>query len=220
MHKFLLKCWYLLALSITTMSCRAKYSLKQISLLWPSDRDLGQHWLRYWLAAWWHQAITWINVDFSLVRFCGIHMNAITTGTQDIILHSEVSFKISLKFVPKGPINNIAALVQIMACRRPGDKPLSEPMMVSLPMHICVTRPQWVNQTPRNKFQWNLNLNFLIFIQENAFENVICQNGSHFVQGGWVKFPNHNLHGREYQKAYHSNQRYNHVYIINYKKVT
>ena len=52
--------------------------------------------------------------------------------------------KISLKFVPKGPINNIPALVQIMAWRRPGDKPLSEPMMVSLTMHICVTRPQWV----------------------------------------------------------------------------
>ena len=53
--------------------------------------------------------------------------------------------KISLKFVPKGRINNIPALVQIMAWRRPGDKPLSEPMMVSLPTHICVTRPQWVN---------------------------------------------------------------------------
>ena len=52
--------------------------------------------------------------------------------------------KISLKFVPKGRINNIPALVQIMAWRRPGDKPLSEPMMVSLPTHICVTRPQWV----------------------------------------------------------------------------
>ena len=31
--------------------------------------------------------------------------------------------KISLKFVPKGPINNIPALVQIMAWRLPGDKP-------------------------------------------------------------------------------------------------
>ena len=56
-----------------------------------------------------------------------------------------ISIKISLKFVPKGPINNIPALVLIMAWRRPGDKPLSEPMMVSLPTHICVTRPQWVN---------------------------------------------------------------------------
>ena len=41
-----------------------------------------------------------------------------------------ISIKISLKYVPKGPINNIPALVQIMACRQPGNKPLSEPMMV------------------------------------------------------------------------------------------
>ena len=58
-----------------------------------------------------------------------------------------ISIKISLKFVPKGPINNIPTLVQIMAWRRPGDKPLSEPMMVSLPSHICVTRPQCVKES-------------------------------------------------------------------------
>ena len=57
-----------------------------------------------------------------------------------------ISITISLKFVPNGPINNISALVQIIAWRRSGDKPLSEPMMVSLPTHICVTRPQWVNK--------------------------------------------------------------------------
>ena len=56
-----------------------------------------------------------------------------------------ILIKISLKFVPKDPINNIPTLVQVMAWRRPGDKPLSEPMMVSLLTHICVTRPQWVN---------------------------------------------------------------------------
>ena len=33
-----------------------------------------------------------------------------------------------------------------MAWRRPGDKPLSEPMMSTLPTRICVTRPQWVNR--------------------------------------------------------------------------
>ena len=44
--------------------------------------------------------------------------------------------KISLKFVPNGQINNIPALVQIMAWRQPGDKPLSEPMMVSLLSYI------------------------------------------------------------------------------------
>ena len=57
-----------------------------------------------------------------------------------------IPIKISLTFVPKGRINNIPALVQIMAWHHPGDKPLSEPMMVSLPMHICVTQPQWVNR--------------------------------------------------------------------------
>ena len=56
-----------------------------------------------------------------------------------------ILIEFSPKFVPKGPINTISALVQIMAWRRPGDKPLSEPMIVSLPTHICVTRPQWVN---------------------------------------------------------------------------
>ena len=55
-----------------------------------------------------------------------------------------MSIKISLKFVRKGLINNIPALVLIMAWRRPGDKPLSEPMLVRSLTHICVTRPQWV----------------------------------------------------------------------------
>ena len=58
-----------------------------------------------------------------------------------------ISINISVKFVPKSQINNIPALVHIMACRRPGDKPLSEPMMVILLTHICVTRPPWVNRT-------------------------------------------------------------------------
>ena len=35
-----------------------------------------------------------------------------------------------------------------MAWRRSGDKPLSEPMMIRLLTHICVTRPQWVNMSP------------------------------------------------------------------------
>ena len=56
-----------------------------------------------------------------------------------------ILIKISLMFVPKNSIDNIPTLVQIMAWRRPGDKPLSEPMLVSLLTHICVTRPQWVN---------------------------------------------------------------------------
>ena len=58
-----------------------------------------------------------------------------------------VSINISLIFVPKGWIDNIAALIQIMAWRRLGDKPLSEPMVINLLTHICVTRTQWVNSS-------------------------------------------------------------------------
>ena len=50
-----------------------------------------------------------------------------------------------LSFESRGPINNIRALFQIMAWRRPGNKPLSETMMVSLLRNICITLPQWVN---------------------------------------------------------------------------
>ena len=45
----------------------------------------------------------------------------------------------SLKFIPNGSIRYIPALVSIMAWRRP----LSEQIVFSL----CVTRPQWVNDT-------------------------------------------------------------------------
>ena len=42
--------------------------------------------------------------------------------------------------------NDIPVLVQIMAWCRPGDKSLSELMMVSLLTHTCVTRPQWIKR--------------------------------------------------------------------------
>ena len=56
----------------------------------------------------------------------------------------------SLKFVSKCPIDNTPPLVQIMALRPPGDKSLSEPMMISLRTHIWVSRPQWVKSYWRN----------------------------------------------------------------------
>ena len=56
-----------------------------------------------------------------------------------------VLLKISLTIVTKVRHNNTLTLVQIIAWLRTGDTPLLEPMMVSLLMHICVSRPQWVN---------------------------------------------------------------------------
>ena len=55
-----------------------------------------------------------------------------------------ISINISLNFVLKGQINNIPSLVQVMALPRPDNKPLSEPMMISLLTHICFIQPQWV----------------------------------------------------------------------------
>ena len=75
---------------------------------------------------------------------------------QCIFLNENAWFpiEISLKFVCKGLINNIPALVQIMAWSRPGDKPLSEPMVVILLTHICVTRPQWINSLWSSDATW------------------------------------------------------------------
>ena len=56
------------------------------------------------------------------------------------------SIKISLEFVTGGPVNNIPTLILLMVWRRPGDKPVSEPMVASFPTHICVTRPHWVKR--------------------------------------------------------------------------
>ena len=71
--------------------------------------------------------------------------------------NGRILLNISLKFVLKVRINtdDVPALVQIMVWRCPGDKPLSEPMMVRLSTHICVTRPQWV------KGRWHLVLQSL-----------------------------------------------------------
>ena len=41
------------------------------------DTDLGQHWLRQWLVAWRHQAITWTSFDLSSVRSSDIQLRVI-----------------------------------------------------------------------------------------------------------------------------------------------
>ena len=53
-----------------------------------------------------------------------------------IRIYIYILIKISTKFVPKVQIYNIPALVQMMAWHWLSDKPLSEPMMVSLLRHI------------------------------------------------------------------------------------
>ena len=74
-----------------------------------------------------------------------------------------ILIKISLKFVPKGPINNILALVQIMARHRTGNKPLSEPVMGILLTHICITQPQWVNSMVPERSECDFKSEVIMF---------------------------------------------------------
>ena len=119
----------------------------------------------------------------SLMHWCIKHIEAETNGrhfADDIFKciflneNAWISLEISLKYVPKVQINNIAALVQIMAWRRPGNKPLSEPMVVSLLTHICVTRPQWVNMPQCGNHSYRQTSNISCTESQNL-------NDSHFI---------------------------------------
>ena len=63
-----------------------------------------------------------------------------------------------------------------MAWRRPGDKTLSEPMMVRLPTHICVTRPQWVNtlRPGQNGRHFPYDVFKCVFLNENMWISLKC----------------------------------------------
>ena len=54
-----------------------------------------------------------------------------------------ISNKMSLKYVPWVLIDNMSALVQTIVWRRPGDKPLSEPVLTHI-TNACGTRGRWV----------------------------------------------------------------------------
>ena len=58
------------------------------------DIDLGQHWFRQWLVAWWHQAITWASVDLSSVKSCGIYLRTISHKMLNICI-LDTSLKIT-----------------------------------------------------------------------------------------------------------------------------
>ena len=106
-------------------------------------------WVRGWQYA--HQMVPFNTHKLNDIVYC--HIEAETKlqpfhrrHFQCIFLNENVwiSLSIWLKIIPKVRVKNIAALVQIMAWCRPGDKPLFEPMMVSLLTHICGIQPIWV----------------------------------------------------------------------------
>ena len=101
---------------------------------------IEQHWFRSWLSSIKH-----------LSRWCQQHTTSHLAPTTHIEAETKwpsiswrhfkcicvnenvwISFNISLKFVPWGPINDFPALVEIMTWRQTGGKPLSETMMVTI----------------------------------------------------------------------------------------
>ena len=89
--------------------------------------------------------------------------------------------KVSLKLVPKCPIDNIPSLVQIIAWCRLGNKPLSEPMMVILPTQIGVTRHYWVKAKFGNAgvwCWWNMTLRMLV---KASFATCLTPYFIHFI---------------------------------------
>ena len=91
-----------------------------------------------------------------------------------------IPIKVSLEFVPEGSINNIPALVQMMAWHRQGDKPLSEPMMVRPSPHLCVTRLQWVNPMmikTHNTYD-NIRLHMTMILLFTISKRVLGKHGS------------------------------------------
>ena len=100
-----------------------------------------------------------------------------------------------------------STLVQVMACRLFGAKPLPEPM-----------RAYIVNCTLGNKF--HLNRNSYIFIQENAIENAVGQIGGHFVQGqmSWCLQISHSITSSKVNPKHLA--IYCQVYLLLYHNVT
>ena len=105
---------------------------------------------------WWSSSIVDLNINLYVqASALGVYRNTLVPKQNGRHFLDDISKGIywmkthtfRLRFhwrLFKNPINNIPALVQIMTWRRPGNKPLSEPMMVNVLTHICITRPQWV----------------------------------------------------------------------------
>ena len=125
----------------STIVCKLFMSFTAKAVMYFPFRDPMHIWLL-------HQTIHFVTILCNNL-WCSDSFARDIVIMQWIIIYR---IKISLKFVPKVAVNNIPALVQMLAWCYPGDKPLSEPMMVSLPTHICVAWLQWVK---KNKQQQN-----------------------------------------------------------------
>ena len=114
-----------------------------------------QHWFRQWLGAGQttsHYLNQWCLVYWRIYASLGLNVlthwgrdkmedNLQTTFSNAFssMENARIAIMISLKFVPKGPIDNKSALVQVVAWRLFGAKPLPEPKMTQC--NVYMRRP-------------------------------------------------------------------------------
>ena len=125
-------------------------------------------------------------VHFSLTTYNVYMIYIYTTGQHEISPYNEIIYHISWclwSLLNWGVCKNVCmrqwkrqSLVQIMACRLFGTKPLSELMLAYYIMD------------PWEHFQWNFNQNTSFSIQGNELEDVVCKisaNLPHVSSGCW-----------------------------------
>ena len=107
------------------------------------------------------------SVDNAVFRvYCQDKIDAISLTIFSSAYSWMKRFEFWLKFHWSGPINNIPALVQIMAWCHPGNKPLSEPMMWLI--YWCICASVVLNELICEEIIW-LNLHSLPPIFHNYF---------------------------------------------------
>ena len=148
------------------------------------DIELGQHRIRKWFVTWWHQAITWTNVYFSSVRFCGSHPRAISLWVPKLlfcIMFEHYTFKSTATSL-RGLW--VAAPRDAYICQETNQHWLRWWLVAwTAPCHYL---NQWwniVDWTLRNKRQGNFNPNWHIFIQENASLRVVWEMAATLSRG-------------------------------------
>ena len=93
--------------------------------------------------------------------------------------------KISPKFVPKSPIDNNTALVKIMAWRRIGDKPLSDPNADPIHWRIYAALGEDDLKSKYHSMQWKLfmfcqdSFNFVVGIIDTIMFHITVNSVQH-----------------------------------------
>ena len=136
--------WYNYIISYLTMVSKSRF--------FPSRDNcgLGRHWLdqyglRQWLAAWWHQAITWTNGDLSSVRTRTIHLK-------------EITLEMALKIITKTHLG-ITHLTHWGLVK-----------IVAISQTIFSNAFSWMEMYEfRLQFSWSLFLRFELAISQNWF---------------------------------------------------